>query len=242
MENGLKEAQQRMENAGQPLNTAEEKEAGRIFTKCLGAIQLIVANEIREVAGFKNPTGYELNNETRLKLQDLKDNAKDIGERALATAKIAVVLEDHREAMNKQKKKLEARNPEKTANKEFIIKSEADQQKYAILKQGIAAIDTYFKDFDANALSAQAKQLTEADNSRIKGRGKHAVSELVADLNNTINKITAIASPTVTSPTPPSVSRSASFKLKMFDQGKESPPESPRSDSSLGNKGFGSKR
>jgi hypothetical protein len=240
MENSMVEAQEKM--SGKKMDTAQEKLEGRLFTKCLSAIQLIVAAELHQVAGFKNPTGYELNDATKNKLASLQTDANRIGEQAMETARFLVQWEDEKQKLLDHRNKIAARNPGATPKDPPVFKAKEDQQKYDILTQGVAAIEGFLKDRDLGALQTKMQEVTATESKRTKGYGSHTVTNLIANLNKEVEKLADSVAPKTQAA---STNKSAFFTHQPASptlQSQSVPSREPSPSPSISNRGPGSKR
>ncbi|MES2217950.1 MAG: hypothetical protein V4501_06030 [Pseudomonadota bacterium] len=191
-------------------------------TKCLDAIQVYVANEMRGTKLFAEPMGYKISDEFADKLNLLKERAPKVAQAAQVNATFKDVLQAQFYNISLQKKAI---LKHAGADKPSDLKGN-DAEKFRILSVITAAIDKFGQDYDINKVVTAVADAANQDANRKKGAiGTHHTSELIQKISQLVikevqdRKITRekdAPSPTVVSPRG-SISKSGSqsmFKTK----------------------------
>jgi hypothetical protein len=228
-------------------------EAGKKFTgnneamKFLDAVQILVADEMRNTKLFTKPLSYEVSNDFTTKLNVLKERAPYVAQMSTANTQFKDQLQQEFYKVSLQKQEFLKRGNTKKPSE--LKGSNAD--KYKILSIITAAIDKFNQDYDIKKLSAAVNDAVAQDNQRKKGKlGTHHTSEIIqkvaqivaSEINNRANiKPDATPKPAEASANRASVSsrsgmfahkpahHSATTSVKRDISEPSSEPPSPRS-------------
>jgi hypothetical protein len=197
--------------------------AGKNFTgnsevaKFLDAVQIKVADEMRNNKLFVKPLGYQVDTGFTAKMQILNDNAANVAQEAIANAQFKDELQKQFYSVSLQKKSI---LNHAGVNKPDQLKGN-DADKYKILSIITAAIDKFGQDYDMKKLSVALTESVSQDNQRKKGMfGTHHTSELIQKIAGVVTRgVNARAnSNPASAPTPTELSsrRSSTSSSGMF--------------------------
>jgi hypothetical protein len=164
--------------------------------QCLDIIQIIVANELRDVFGFTEPRGYELNNDTKVKLDSLLSE-KSLNLIATKTTAILQFKTDYNNKLAKTEilfdlkkhyKAIEAR--EKPHTELAPALKENYNEKKALLNEAIRALSQYNVNYDVVELNQSIDALAQQDKERRTIGIFHPTSSLIKAAKSLVKDVT----------------------------------------------------